>query len=264
MRTLATLIVFLTLATSAGCQSSAKSGSLDQALADYNAGRYPQAESQAVQAMNTSSSPMKEEAAYIAGLSAYRQGRHDEAERRFTLAAQSADTHTSGSAKAMLGELRLDQNRPREAAAYFAEASNMLEDDDSRQAARHAALAYQQAGDDKASQQWMEIASGSQGGSTTGPSTVASAAASSMPTKGFALQVGAFSDKKRAQRAASDAQAIAKRDGLGPVRVINRRDDRGKPLYLVQFGFFNTRDAAAAARTRLGKLEYIVTAVSGT
>jgi hypothetical protein len=36
------------------------------------------------------------------------------------------------------------------------------------------------------------------------------------------------------------------------------------PLYLVQFGFFTSRDAASAARTRIGKLEYIVAPVTGT
>jgi hypothetical protein len=76
--------------------------------------------------------------------------------------------------------------------------------------------------------------------------------------------VGAFSDKTRAQRAADEANTVARKDGLGPVRILNRRDDRGKPLYLVQFGFFTSRDAAAAARTRIGKLEYIVAPVTGT
>jgi hypothetical protein len=32
----------------------------------------------------------------------------------------------------------------------------------------------------------------------------------------------------------------------------------------VQFGFFTSRDAAAAARARIGKLEYIVAPVTGT
>jgi septal ring-binding cell division protein DamX len=119
-------------------------------------------------------------------------------------------------------------------------------------------LAYQQAGDAKAQQQWLANSS-----SAVAPPI--GAPAKSTLTKapiGFALQVGAFTDKKRAQQAASEAEPLAKKDGLGPVRVIPRRDDRGKSLYLVQFGFFTSRDAASAARTRLGRLEYIVTPVS--
>lgn len=248
----------LVIGLAAGCSSTSKGGNLDKAVTDYNAASYSQAEQEAVQAMNKSTGSAKENAAYVAGLSAYRMGNTEEAERRLLIAAQSANTQTAGSAKAMLGQVRLDQNRPREAAVYFSDASRLLTGEDAQKAAKSAALAYQQVGDTTASRQWTDISKTSPG------STTASGSRSTGPTLGFALQVGAFGDKKRAQRAADDANTVAKRDGLGPVRVINKRDDRGKPLYLVQFGFFTSRDAAAAARSRIGKLEYIVTAVSGT
>ena len=42
------------------------------------------------------------------------------------------------------------------------------------------------------------------------------------------------------------------------MKIISRRDERGAMIYVVQFGWFPTRDSAAAARAKLGRLEYIV------
>jgi outer membrane murein-binding lipoprotein Lpp len=250
----------LIVTTVSGCSSTAKSGNLDKAVSDYNAASYSQAEQEAVQAMNNSTGTAKEDAAYVAGLSAYRTGNITEAERRFLFASQSSNIKTAGSAKAMLGQVRMDQHRPREAAVYFADASRLLTGEDAKKAAQSASLAYQQAGDPSASRQWSQVSTAI---ASPSPATDSKGRPAG-PTLGFSLQVGAFSDKTRAQRAADEANTVARKDGLGPVRILNRRDDRGKPLYLVQFGFFTSRDAAAAARARIGKLEYIVAPVTGT
>lgn len=289
-----------------GCSSTSSSSSrststsLDAAMADYDAQRYSAARSKASAAMASSTGPQRERAAYIAGLCAYQTGDFSHAEKDLGAAAVSSDPQIAGNAKVMLGQLCLDQHRPRQAASYFADASRQLQGEDARQAAWHAGLAYRQAGDEVSAKRWLDTASGAQfdrpgnavasasGDSTTprGSSTLGSASppsssgssrssasaarsgastagsstggGSGQTTLGFTLQIGAFGDKDRARRAAEDAEILARQEKLGRVRIIPRRDSRGQPMYLVQVGWWVTRSEADSARTRLGRLEYIV------
>jgi septal ring-binding cell division protein DamX len=204
----------------------------------------------------------REDAAYVAGLAAYQLGDRDEAERRFILAARSPNSETAARSKAMLGQIRLDQHRPRDAAALFVEAAPNLHGEDARLCAYNAGVAYQQAGDNASARKWIAQSGGgstARSTSTTGStSSPVARSASTSSAGGFTLQVGAFKEKSRAQKAAADAQKLATRDGLGSVKIQTRRDDRGGTLYVVQFGRFSTRDAAVAARVKLNRLDYIV------
>ena len=74
----------------------------------------------------------------------------------------------------------------------------------------------------------------------------------------FSLQVGNFLERENATRAAIQARDIAANHRLGPVRTIPGRDHVGRRRYVVQFGHFNSRGAAASARKRMGRLDYIV------
>lgn len=287
----------------AGCAPTAggKGGSMNAAMTEYEAQQYSEAHDHAAKAMSKSTGTQRERAAYIAGLSAYQAGDAAEAEAELSTASVSSDPQIAGNSKAMLGQLRLDQRRPREAATYFEEASRLLEGEDARQAAWHAGLAYRQAGDEASAKRWLNEASGakydapatasappatsngsSRGAAAAHPAAIASnsstvrtstttntpakssgstgAAASEvrLPTVGFTLQIGAFADKNRARTAAEDAEALAKKEGLGRVRIIPRRDARGQPMYLVHVGWWVTRDEATAARGKVGRLEYIV------
>ena len=245
----------LLLLAAGGCETTGGAGGsseglLGRAVADYEVGRYETAAGTAEAAMQTSSGPRRQDAAYLAGLSAYRLGRIDEAERRLMTAAGSNRPQTAGRANAMLGIIRLDQNRPREAAELFEAASRMLTGSDGMHAAGHAQMARRRAGMSGSSSVIGRDASvGAQR-----PTTVAGQ---------FALQVGAFRDADGADRAARQAQAIADRAGLGPVRIVPGTDERGGTLYLVQFGRFASRSAAAAARSEIGSLDYIVAPLAG-
>ncbi len=96
-------------------------------------------------------------------------------------------------------------------------------------------------------------------GSTPGKSAgAAPPAAAQSGSVGFTLQVGAFNDRVRAKKAAEEAQSLSQKASLGRVRVIPTRDAHGQPMYLVQVGWWVSRAEAAEARTKVGKLEYIV------
>jgi hypothetical protein len=273
-----------------GCAAKAQPGSMNAALNHYESSNYAQAHEQAASVMAKAQGQRREEAAYLAGLSAYQAGDFDAAESELSAAAVASDPNIAGNAKVMLGQVRLDQHRPREAASYFVDASQLLSGDDASKAAWHAGLAYRQAGDEAAAKHWLSTASrggvtqtqahppgGVSSQATNGlvmgnparsatPATankqpVAAAANTSVAppaSVGFTLQVGAFTDKQRARKAAEEANDLAQQQSLGRVRVIPRKDARGQTLYMVQVGWWITRNEAAAARSKVGRLEYIV------
>lgn len=229
-------IALLGPAVLGGCASTQTTSSYDRALAAYQAHRYSTAHSHAVDAIRASAGQQRDEATYIAGLSAYLLGDIDEAELRLSAASRSGNAAVAANAKAMLGQVRMDQNRTAEAERLFREAAAELRGSDAREAERYAAMANG-SGDH----------AGGSGGSWA-----------SSGNGSFTLQAGAFSDRRRATSAAEEAQALASRDGLGSVRIVPSSDSRGRTLYLVQFGSFDTRSAAAQARSQIGRLDYIV------
>jgi cell division protein FtsN len=242
------LVPCLLMMVLSGCESTPRAGSLDAALGSYDAGRYALAHRQAGEAMHSADAVEREQATYLAGLSAYRLGRVDEAERLMLTAARSDDAPTAAKAKAALGLIRLEQDRPAEAAGLFQDAEPDLDEADAAQAARYAEAACRLAG--------LPTPTRMSPPSPGREPMSGTAVAKHMTT--FALQVGAFQDRRRAERAAADAAPIADSAGLGGVRIIPRLDDRGRQLYVVQLGSFASRREAALMRTRLHCVGYIV------
>lgn len=232
-----------------GCGGSQRAGSMNQVVADYQAQRYVQAYSAAKSMTRSSSTNTRAQASYMAGLSAYKLGNRDDAERYLLVASSSTDPDVAPKAGAMLGVLRIDQHREREAVVLLEKVQPLLTGDDARQAAAQLAYAHQQIGDTAEAKQWM---------ARSNSSSTYSSTTDRVSGELFALQVGAFRSKEHAESAASIAARQADKLGLGPMRIVPSRDDRGQMLYLVQFGSFPTRTSAASTRSRLGKLDYIV------
>ena len=243
-----------------GCAGPQATGTLESAVSAYNAQKYSDSLEQANVALKNTSGTKRDEVAYVAGLSAYQLGRTEEAEAKFITAANSTNGTTAAKGKVMLGQIRLDQNRPRDAASYFTAALPGLTGDDAQKCAHNAAVAYQMAGDTASSKQWQTTAASAPASNVIGSSTTSSTSVQSNPSSSanFTLQVGAFMEKKRAKKAAEEANALAKKDGLGKVQVFTRTDGKGRRMYMVQVGAFATREQAVAARTKLGRTDYIV------
>lgn len=247
--------VFLALLTTlfvSGCESVPSTTSLNLAQRDYQAGRFESAHRNALKALQTPNNTDRYKAAYLAGLSSYQLGNLDQADQHLLLALKATNSQTQARTKAMLGTIRLDQQRPLDAANLFKDAALALKGTDARQAAHRAALAFQQAGDETQAETWFARASGDLFGQTYAPVRAPEMAE-------FTLQVGAFRERARAQNAADNAAELAKDIDIGTVRVIPRTNDRGQELYIVQVGQFATRQEASRAKAKLGRLEYIVT-----
>lgn len=231
-----------------GCAATQDgSATLDRALGDYHAQRFSQAREQADRVSATRVGTVRGRAEYLAGLSAYKLGDLDEARRHLTAAVAILHGEEAARARAVLGLVELARDRPAPAAEHFAAAWPGLTGEDARQAAIFAGLAYEQAGDDAAAADWARSGHDQRG---LPPS----------PGKGFTIQVGAFRERLRAERAAVDAAEITHAMGLAPVRIVTRTDRRGGVLYVVQLGSFDSRTEASDVRHRVGRLQYIVAA----
>jgi tetratricopeptide (TPR) repeat protein len=245
------ILCLLFLATGAGCGPTQKTVGLDAALADYHAGRYASCRTAANGLIATATAGERDEARYLAGLSAYRLGDLREAERHLSMASSAPDRTLAANAKASLGLVRMDQQRPREAATLFEEASHGLSGDDATRAMQYASIAHHHAGDESSARTWATLAR----------KAAAANPLSSTPSRSagsFSLQVGAFRERGRAEQAAAAAGANARRIGYGGPRIVARTETNGATLWLVQLGSFTTRGEAARARDRLGAQEYIV------
>ena len=233
----------------AGCQKTGGGSMLDQARQDYETGRYTVAYRRAERAVSSASGLDEDRAAYIAGISAARLNKTAEAERYLRQAKRSGDPDIAGRACAQLGLLRLDGGRPQSAARLFTRAQSLLDGEQARQAARHAARAYDEAGDMDQARKWRAIGWPNRYGNKGGA---------------FSVQIGAFHEKERARQAAAEVRSEALGEGLAPVRVVPRHDDRGRMLYLVQLGRFTSHSAADMARSRLtGRTSIVAAYVTG-
>jgi hypothetical protein len=234
-----------------GCSSGP--AALDQAIRDYDNEHYDVAFTNASQAHPHLHGTDRDQAAYVAGLSAYRLDDLSEAEEYLRLAAASSDPTTAARARGMLGEILMERRRPAEAAVAFGAAADGLHGNDARLAAQRAARAYEAARDPAAAARWRERADG-----IANERTVDGCADCAR----FSLQVGAFLSQDRARAAADDAERAAKRLTLGAARITPRRE-AGRTLHVVQIGQFQSRKAAQHARQVLGRYEYIVVSAAG-
>ena len=233
--------------TLAGCGFTPTAGgadALNAALNDYHAQRFTQAQKAADAVAAGQNRALRARADYLRGLCAYRLGHHDEARRRLAAATTGLDGVEAAKARAALGLVALAQDRPAEAAESFAAACPDLGGQDAGQAALFAAVAFERAGDKESAAHWDQVG-------REGPS----------PRRGgFTIQIGAFRQRERAERAAVEAADIGQEMGLAPVRIVTRTDRRRGVFYVVQLGSFETRSEAAGARQRVGNLQYIVAA----
>jgi len=237
----------IAMITLAGCGFTPTAGgadALNAAMNDYHAQRFTQAQKAADAVATGPDRALRGRADYLRGLCAYRLGHHDEARRRLAAATTGLDGVEAAKARAALGLVALAQHRPAEAAESFAAACPELGGQDAGQAALFAAVAFERAGDKESAARWDQVGRES-------PS----------PRRGgFTIQIGAFRQRERAERAAVEAADIAQEMGMAPVRIVTRTDHRRGVFYVVQLGSFQTRSEAAGARRRVGNLQYIVAA----
>lgn len=283
--TIATRAVVLCLLVPAACTTKERapeesslsavqmtsSPELATAVASYRGARYQESFDQSKNLARAAASPLREQAAWIAGLSAYQLDRFDEAELQFMSSSRSEDQRLVVDSKIMMGDVRVNQNRWSDAAQYYRDAANGLSGEERSRVLGYAELASAHAASRATGQRGSTVSTTPAGGrSSTGssPSTSprstpsASPVGSSTGGSAFALQAGAFQNETNARRRATEIAASARQAGLGEPRVVRTRDTSGREYWAVQVGSFATRQGAEQARTRAQGINFIVATAS--
>lgn len=211
------------------------SNSIDSAIRDYEAARYKQAYDTAWLARRASSGLKRQEAAYVAGISAMKMDRPVTARQLLEEAAATSNRQLAGTSGVTLATLLLEDGEPLAAAQAFDRAADQLTGSDALKARQAAAAAYKTAGR-------PDIAQSRMSGSPS-PSPMVSGA--------FTIQGGAFHDKVRATARAKELSNAARLTSLGTARIVPARV-KGKPGFLVQIGSYDTRTDAESMRRVLG------------
>ncbi|HMN95961.1 MAG TPA: SPOR domain-containing protein [Phycisphaerales bacterium] len=248
--------LLLIAALALGACSSRAGEDLLAAQRAYEAGQYGEALQKGAaaeaSARASGNAETAESAAYIAGLAAFRLNRLSEAERHLRVAAASADRTIAGRSEAQLGAIAMKQNRPRDAAAAFQRAADLLPAEEAAKARYQAGIALRDAGDATQARTQMLRA-------TVSPSpTVRADAQRALEETGWTLQGGCFRERANAERAAQQISTTTIARGLGPARVVPQREASGGTVYCIFIGSWATRQGAEEARNRVGRTDFFV------
>jgi len=257
----------LALLLAGGCATTA---SLDRAIADYEAGRFSLSLAEAERAANQGDAVSRDEAAYLAGLSAYRRGRDAEARRWLSSSARSSDDWLAGQSLVTLGSVENRGGDLRAAARAFTRAAERLPDADEAARARAAAgWAYRELGDDANAREQFSLAKVPASGpvpptpapprSPPSPAGRPPAETSPAATAGaFTIQAGAFREADRARDRAGEIAPKARSLGLGAPIVRTKSSGSGGSIWVVQVGRFPDRASAEKVKSRLGTVNLSV------
>lgn len=237
---LTSLCVFIALAS--GCASSRST----RFVRDYNAGRHAMAYRGATDAATTSIGADREEAALIAGLSAHALADTINASTWLTPLLQSPDRSIASRAAAALGLIAQDRGDHERAASLLNQASLSLSGDDAAQAGLHAGEAFTELGQRDAAHRAYQRAFGQ-----AQDPKLKQTLTDRLNNRRFTIQLGAFADRRNADRVAHEHAAVTSGLGLGVPRIVQTTEN-GRTLYLVQAGSFRTQSDAERIRTRLG------------
>ena len=236
-----------------GCESS-ETASREYELSSYRADREPRRSGASRTGSGRSGEPSGERARYMAGANAHRRGRLDEAVRLLGPLTGSRDERIAGQANATLGLIHAARSDYAQATLSFRRAIRTLTGEDLAQAYYHLALAEQKLGRERPAQTHFRMAM-----NKSRSASFQRAVRQRMGVDGYALQVGAFSERANAEELARGIRSEAASKGWGPPRIVPSTTSSGNRLYLVRMGRFENFQTALDARRRLDRIDAIIT-----
>lgn len=247
-----TSFVLLAALALGGCGSSQPKASLVDAVNSYRGGNYKEAYEQSVPMVGAVGGRQSDEATYMAGMSAYRLGKDEDALRYLGKLTEHNDGTISGPAAATVGLIMAKRGQHDRAVHYYQMSLPRLKGNDLAQAYFNLALSEQKVGRWAQARPHLVLAATN----ATDPALRA-AAEDRVRTAGFTLQFGAYKVEKSAQQRAREVAPFSDRAGLGQPRVVPL-DSRGRRLYHVQVGNFSTHEAALNGKNRLNRTDVSV------
>lgn len=242
---IALLTLALTLGALSGCAGSAGHSRANY-VDDYERGRYGAASAGSIRALRDPSATDRDVARLTAGLSAHAMGRNDEATVWLRTLTTNEDPVIAGKALATLGLIAFEDKEYRSAAPSLSRAAMKLKGNDSARAALYAGDSYAALGSFKEARVQYRVAT-----KAAADPRLRNEIARRLG-EGYTLQLGAFASRTNAERSRRQVTQDHSFQSLGAPVVLERINNRGARLYLVQVGRFGSVRDAKAAQIRTG------------
>ncbi len=242
----------LVLVLAAGCQAPPRE-SLSAARTAFDAGDYERAYVYSSRVMQAGLLGPRHEAAYMAGISAYRMNNLSEAQRLLDIAVKSTDRSIKGKSLAMLGLIHADRRQYAGASQKLTLAAKHLTGQDRANAYFYAAQAEQKLNRPANARTLLALAQ-----RDNNNPALAHQINQQMGATGYTIQIGAFNDAEAARAAGEQVLIKSQRLRIGYPRVEHVQQDDGSTIHLLQIGRFSTFESAATQRLELGVNDAVI------
>jgi tetratricopeptide (TPR) repeat protein len=222
----------------------------------YQRGDYRQAKARALLLRDNSVGRTHDEAQFMAGMSAYRLGQDDQAMRLLEPISTHADTRIAGPASATVGLILAEANDDERALTYLRRARAYLSGEDQARVYYHQALVEQKMGFWSSAKAHLRLAE-----RQSADPQLRRQIRQRRNAQAFALQLGAYSNQKLAEKRAADMRKQLQTMRLVGPKIVPTHTSAAQRLYLVQAGRFDTHAQARAAMHRLDDADVWVVAV---
>ena len=282
------------------CESQPKAGNLSSAVSRYEEGRYGVALSESQNLIRSDDRATSTQGALIAAMSSYKLGNMDQAQQFATQASSAQDRNVSGGALVLLGDIKLSQQHPKDAAVYYSQAAAKLSGSDAVRARDCAERARKMAevptiatvvllGKERDKSEDAEIAPApawtlqpktraanqsaaievkSQPETVQGkiPESVAVAAkskpvANSLADREFTIRAGSYSSQAAAAQRKKDLASDLKRSKAPAARIDTIHTPKGEELFAVRIGTWPTRAEAEKVLNSIARRDLMVGAI---
>jgi SPOR domain len=265
------------------CDSQPKAGNLSSAVSRYEEGRYAAALSESQDIVRSGDRATSAQGALIAGMSSYKIGNMDQAQKFAIQASSAQDGNVSGGALVLLGDINLSQHHPQEAAVFYSQAAEKLSGSDAVRARECAERARNMVeapaiatvvvlGKERDKSEDAEIASAPAW--TLQPKTTSAAplraatksavdhpAGNSVADREFTIRAGSYSTQAAAKQRSKDLASDLKRSKAPTARIDTIHSAKGEELFAVRIGTWPTRAAAEKVLNLIARRDLMVGAI---
>ncbi len=267
----------------ASCESQPKVGNLSSAVSRYEEGRYAAALSESQALVRSDDRATSAQGALIAGMSSYKIGDMDQAQKFAVQASRAQDGNVAGGALVLLGDIKLTQHHPQEAAVFYSQAAAKLSGSDSIRARDCAERARGMGeipttttavviGKERDKSDDAEIAPApawtlAQKTTSVAPqldakkNTVGHPAGKSVADREFTIRAGSYSTQAAAKQRSKDLARDLKRSKAPAARIDTIHTAKGEELFAVRIGTWPTREAAEKVLNLIARRDLMVGAI---
>ncbi len=272
-------LIFLCVA----CDSQPKAGNLSSAVSRYEEGRYAVALSESQNLVRSDDRATSTQGALIAAMSSYKLGNMDQTQRFATQASSAQDRNVSGGALVLLGDIKLTQQHPKDAAVFYSQAAAKLSGSDAVRARDCAERARKMAeapaiatvalrGKERDKSEDAEIAPAPAW--TLQPKTTSAApqreakkntadhpVGNSVADREFTIRAGSYSSQAAAAQRKKDLASDLKRSKAPAARIDTIHTTKGEELFAVRIGTWPTRAEAEKVLNLIARRDLMVGAI---